>query len=100
MSTGTGMEAVYAIKAQRAAEYIADPSPADANYPLLALEAAELGISTAELASTVQTMSGQWEAFAGSIEAIRVSRKAQVDLAETPDEITAIEAAIEWPSLA
>lgn len=92
ITTGTGQEATYQLKADEAAAYIAAGRPADTSaYPLLTAEATATGATVSDLADAVRLMRQQWVQLAAYIEGARMGGKVAVQAAT---DLPAIEAAL------
>lgn len=93
ITTGTGQEATYQLKAEEAIAYVAAGRPANTSaYPLLTAEAAATSASVSDLADAVQQMRTQWVQLAAGIEGVRMGGKMAVKVAQDVASITATEA--------
>ncbi len=105
ITAGSGQAMVYERKGQEADAAAADPSPAAADYPLLA---AEVGITApdtgdeavdiAAVASAVLAQRDLWVPVAAAIEATRLSAKQAVDAAADEAAIQAVLDGLAWPA--
>lgn len=90
VTTLPAQDMIYLAKEAEAAAWVAADAPDLADYPLLS---AEVGISAPDadqLAQLWLNMSSMWRAAAAQLEALRLSRGAQIDAAETPEAALAL----------
>jgi hypothetical protein len=100
VTPGEIKQAIYGQKAVEADRLASDASPDAANYPLLAPEAAALGVTLVDLGATVRAKRDAWLAAAGQIEALCQVAKASIEglPADAPaSDYWTIIAAIAWP---
>lgn len=97
VTAGATKQAVYGQKAVEADRLAADASPDPAAYPLLAPEAAALGMPLTDLGATVRARRDAWLAVAGTIEGLCQTAKAALDAAGDEAAIRAA-TAIAWPA--
>lgn len=95
ITPGAGQAITYLRKEQEAAAYLADPG---ATVPILAAEAAAIGMTVADLAQEVADASAQWLAIGTAIEARRRAAKKAIADATTIAEIHTA-ATVDWQAL-
>lgn len=88
-----GQEMLYLAKEAEARDYIADPAPVLANYPLIAAETGLTAPDAGSLAQLWLNLGAQWRAVAAQIETARLGAVYATELATSEAEIAAIEAA-------
>jgi hypothetical protein len=84
-----GQSMIYLAKEAEARAWMADPTPDPAAYPLLS---AELGITAPDAASLAQiwlNLATLWRSTAADLEALRLTTRAAIDAATTPEEVGA-----------
>ena len=84
ITVAPGQEATYIMKGQQAREYAA-VSFGGAPPPLVAAEAASMGITAQAAAMSIMAMESQWSTVAGQIEYVRRSAKLAVEAAPSED---------------
>ncbi|WP_374374533.1 hypothetical protein [Dongia sp.] len=92
-----GQEMTYLEKVTQARAFGADEDPDVEDYPLLAGEVGITGDSLTEVAGVILGRYAQWQQIGAVIEQRRLAAKRDIALAETPEAIAAILAALAWP---
>lgn len=85
-----GQEMIYLAKEAEAVRFLDDPDPDLAGYPFLAGEIGITGDTAHQIAQIWLHMSGIWRAIAAQIEATRLGMAAEIDAADTFDQIAAV----------
>lgn len=91
-----GQQMVYLAKEEEAKAYTALPSPPPdlSAFPLLSAEIGITAPTAADLAALWLSMATAWRTIAALIEPLRLSAKAAVEVATTPEQIAAALAAL------
>lgn len=98
ITTTPGQEMTYLEKERQARDWAAAADPQDADYPMIAGEAAARGITLAAQVALVIAQADAWRLLGAAIEAARMGAKAAVIAATTEaDKIAA--AQVDWEGL-
>lgn len=98
ITTTPGQEMTYLEKERQARAWLADADPDDADYPMLAAEAAARGLSMSAQVDLVIAQADAWRQLGAAIEGARMGAKAAVQAATTEaDKIAA--AQVDWAGL-
>jgi hypothetical protein len=91
ITAAPGQEAVYQLKADEAAAYVAAGYPTGGttadDYPLLHAEATATGSTMAGIADMVLALRAAWVQIAATIEGLRMGGKRDVELADDIPEV-------------
>lgn len=90
-----GQEMIYLAKEAEARDWLADPVPDPAGYPLLAAEIGITAPTAFELAQLWLNMGAIWRDAAAQLEALRLTTAAAITAATTPAEVAAAMEGIE-----
>lgn len=83
----------YARKVEEAKAFLDDP---DSDYPMLSASVGIDGETIEQVAQIVLNLDYQWSIIGAQIEAVRLAAKAEVNAAETVDEIEAVVNNLDW----
>ena len=103
ISGGDGQELVYQRKAEEARKLTsaiaADPQfePEPSDYPMLTAGIGLDGATLSDCAALVLAKDAAWTAIAASIDIIRRTARADIDMAADEAAIRAVRPAIQWP---
>lgn len=86
----TGQDMLYARKAERAAQWVADPAPDVANYPLIAREVGVTAETPEQVVQVWLNLGAAWEYLAGVIEQLRLTAIDAVRVEVDPELIEGI----------
>lgn len=98
---GAFVEAEYQEKESQGKAYLADPTLTAEDVPMIFAHAGTSdGATPEEVATTYVTNGGAWRLFLTQVSVVRRVAKDAVKLAESPQEIDEIIAALDWPEVA
>jgi hypothetical protein len=97
LTPGAGQMAAYQEKEIQAADLLKDSTPTEAEYPDIFNEIGITADSAGEVASAILRASEKWRTYGRAIEKTRLTAKKAINLATTPEEVSAIESGIVWP---
>lgn len=96
LTGGAAQAMTYARKVEQARAVQADADPQPEDYPLLAASIGIDGDDIQAVAATILGLDAAWEQIGAAIEAVRLTAKRAIDLAEDVEAAQAVEAI--WPA--